>query len=200
MLAPQLTPSTLAAGMPVILQFPTEAIRPVRSLRHMTTQLLQEAAQVIPNQQLLINVVSKRVRQLGLGHRPMVETTPRMWLTDIALKEIIGDAFARIENGEAFLYNADIQPYERASHEIPAAKRVRKLLLHRQEIDKLYGLSAIAGRALVVLSLYWKNGKLKSEIGVAQGKVAHDKRADLKKRAVDRETAREIARFNRRHG
>jgi DNA-directed RNA polymerase subunit omega len=89
MLAPQLTPSALAGSLPVILQFPTETIRPVRSLRHMTTQLLQEAAQVIPNQQLLINVVSKRVRQLGLGHRPMVETTPRMSLTDIALKEII---------------------------------------------------------------------------------------------------------------
>jgi DNA-directed RNA polymerase subunit omega len=55
----------------------------------MTTQLLQEAAQVIPNQQLLINVVSKRVRQLGLGHRPMVEVGPRASLTDIALKEII---------------------------------------------------------------------------------------------------------------
>ena len=77
---------------------------------------------------------------------------------------------------------------------------MRKLLLHRQEIDKLYGLSAISGRALVVLSLYWKNGKLKSEIGVAQGKVEHDKRADLKKRATDRETEREVARFNRRHG
>ena len=89
MLAPQLTPSALAGSLPVILQFPTEAIPPVRSLRHMTNQLLQEAAQVIPNQQLLINVVSKRVRQLGLGHRPMVETTPRMSLTDIALKEII---------------------------------------------------------------------------------------------------------------
>jgi DNA-directed RNA polymerase subunit omega len=89
MFAPQLTPSTFADSVPTILQFPTEAFRPVRSLRHMTTQLLQEAAQVIPNQQLLINVVSKRVRQLGLGHRPMVETTPRMSLTDIALKEII---------------------------------------------------------------------------------------------------------------
>jgi DNA-directed RNA polymerase subunit omega len=89
MFAPQLIPSTLTASVPTILQFPTEASRPVRSLRHMTTQLLQEAAQVIPNQQLLINVVSKRVRQLGLGHRPMVETTPRMSLTDIALKEII---------------------------------------------------------------------------------------------------------------
>jgi DNA-directed RNA polymerase subunit omega len=89
MLVPQLTPSALAGSLPTILQFPTEASRPVRFLRHMTTQLLQEAAQVIPNQQVLINVVSKRVRQLGLGHRPMVETTPRMSLTDIALKEIV---------------------------------------------------------------------------------------------------------------
>jgi DNA-directed RNA polymerase subunit omega len=89
MLVPQLTPSALAGSLPTILQFPTEASRPVRFLRHMTTLLLQEAAQVIPNQQVLINVVSKRVRQLGLGQRPMVDTTPRMSLTDIALKEII---------------------------------------------------------------------------------------------------------------
>ncbi len=89
MIASQLTPSALATSAPTILQFPTEANRAVRSLRHMTTQLLQEAAQVIPNQQLLINVVSKRVRQLGLGHRPMVEVGPRASLTDIALKEII---------------------------------------------------------------------------------------------------------------
>jgi len=89
MLAPQLIPSALTRSVPVILQFPTEASRPVRSLRNMTTQLLNEAAHVIPNQQLLINVVSKRVRQLGLGHRPLVETTPRMSLTDIALTEII---------------------------------------------------------------------------------------------------------------
>ena len=89
MLAPQLVPSAPTSSVSTIIQFPTEAISPVRSLRHMTTQLLQEAAQVIPNQQLLINVVSKRVRQLGLGHRPLVETTPRMSLTDIALKEII---------------------------------------------------------------------------------------------------------------
>jgi SsrA-binding protein len=115
-------------------------------------------------------------------------------------KANISDAFARIENGEAFLYNADIQPYEKASHEIPPAKRTRKLLLHRHEIDKLYGEAQIKGRALVVLKLYWKSGKLKAEIGVAQGKVARDKRMDLKKRAVDRETQREVARFNRKHG
>ena len=89
MLASQLIPSALTSSVSSILQFPTEAVRPVRFLRHMTTQLLQDAAQVIPNQQTLINVVSKRVRQLGLGHRPLIETTPRMSLTDIALTEII---------------------------------------------------------------------------------------------------------------
>ena len=115
-------------------------------------------------------------------------------------KANIGDAFARIEKGQAFLYNADIQPYAQASHEVPPAKRVRRLLLHRQEIDKLYDETAIAGRTLTVLKLYWKGGNLKVEIGVATGKVAHDKRQDLKKRATDRETAREVARFNRRHG
>src|SRR4029078_6584973 len=65
-----------------------------------------------------------------------------------AEKGNIGDAFARIENGEAFFYNADIQPYERASHEIPSAKRVRKLLFHRAEIDTLYGEEQGQGRRL----------------------------------------------------
>jgi DNA-directed RNA polymerase subunit omega len=94
MLSSQLISPNLTASTASILQFPTGGFNPARSLRHMTTQLLQEAAQVIPNQQLLINVVSKRVRQLGLGHRPMVETTPRMSLTDIALKEIIAGKLA----------------------------------------------------------------------------------------------------------
>ena len=115
-------------------------------------------------------------------------------------KANISDAFARIENGQAFLYNADIQPYAQASHDIPAAKRVRKLLLHRHEIEKLYVDANVAGHALVVLSIYWKKGHLKAEIGVGQGKVARDKRADLKKRATDRETEREVARFNRKNG
>ena len=89
MLASNIIPPVVSASTPAILQFPADATRAVRSLRNMTTQLLQEAAQVIPNQQLLINVVSRRVRQLGLGHRPLVEATPRSSLTDIALREII---------------------------------------------------------------------------------------------------------------
>ena len=89
MVASDLIPPQVSGGTPTILQFPPEASRSVRSLHNMTTQLLQEAALVIPNQQLLINVVSRRVRQLGLGHRPLVEATPRSSLTDIALREII---------------------------------------------------------------------------------------------------------------
>jgi DNA-directed RNA polymerase subunit omega len=94
MFASRLTPAGLTDAAPTIVDFPAQASRTVRSSRPMTTQLLQEAAAVIPNQQLLINVVSKRVRQLGLGHRPMVEITPRMSLTDIALKEIISGKLA----------------------------------------------------------------------------------------------------------
>jgi DNA-directed RNA polymerase subunit omega len=81
--------TTTANGTSPILQFPTNPSSGLRSLRPMTTQLLQEAAQVIPNPQLLINVVSKRVRQLGMGHRPLVEVSSRASLTDIALREII---------------------------------------------------------------------------------------------------------------
>jgi DNA-directed RNA polymerase subunit omega len=89
MLASISTSSALTNGAPTILQFPSGPSRTAPSLRNMTAQLLQEAAKVIPNQQLLINVVSKRVRQLGIGHRPLVEATPKSSLTDIALKEII---------------------------------------------------------------------------------------------------------------
>jgi DNA-directed RNA polymerase subunit omega len=89
MFGSRLSSASLASISPAIVPFPAGPARAAHSLRIMTTQLLQEAAQVIPNPQLLINVVSKRVRQLGLGHRPMVEPGVRGSLTDIALKEII---------------------------------------------------------------------------------------------------------------
>lgn len=89
MLASEIIPPVLAGGLPTILHVPGETAPTFRSQRNMTAQLLQDAAQVIPNQQLLINVVSRRVRQLGLGHRSLVEATPRSSLSDIALKEII---------------------------------------------------------------------------------------------------------------
>ena len=89
MLAPLSNAAALTNRGATILQFRSGVAGTVRSLRNMTAQLLQEATKVIPNQQLLINVVSKRVRQLGIGHRPLVEATLKSSLTDIALQEII---------------------------------------------------------------------------------------------------------------
>lgn len=110
------------------------------------------------------------------------------------------NAFARIEGGQVYLYDADIQPYARASHEQHEPKRNRRLLMHKQEIAKLFNLCSVKGHTLVALRMYWKNGIVKLELGVGKGKEAVDKRADLKKRASDRETDREVSRFNKKHG
>lgn len=111
----------------------------------------------------------------------------------------INNAFARIENDQAFVYDVDIQPYVRASFEQHEPKRARRLLLHRKEIDRLHGLTQIKGHTLVALRMYWKDARVKLEIGVGKGKEAADKRQDLKERATKRETDREVARFNKRH-
>lgn len=108
------------------------------------------------------------------------------------------DAFARIEKGEVWLYNCDIQPWESASHEQHEAKRPRKLLLHRKEISRIRDLSEIKGSSLPALRLYWKDGRVKVEIGAGKGKNFVDQREDLKKRVQQREVDREISRFNRR--
>ena len=110
----------------------------------------------------------------------------------------LNNAFARVENNEVFLYDADIQPYERASHTQHEPKRRRKLLLHRSEISKLFSASAVQGQTLVALRLYWKNGRVKVELGVGRGKSAVDKRHDLKEKVIKRETDRTMAAFNRR--
>jgi SsrA-binding protein len=112
----------------------------------------------------------------------------------------LNNAFARVEHGQVFLYEADIQPYLRASHEQHEPRRTRRLLLHKKEIDKLFGLCSVKGLALVPLRMYWKNARVKIELGIGKGKEARDKRADLKTRAAQRETDREVSRFNRRRG
>jgi SsrA-binding protein len=112
----------------------------------------------------------------------------------------LNNAFARVENGEVFLYDADIQPYERASHTQHEPKRTRKLLLHKHEIGKLFSATAVQGQALVALRLYWKNSRVKVELGIGRGKSTVDKRHDLKEKAIKRETDRTMASFNRRRG
>jgi len=102
----------------------------------------------------------------------------------------IGDAFARVEGDEVFLYNAHIDEYAQGNLQNHEPKAVRKLLLHKSEIRKLFSLASVEGNALVPLSLYWKNGKMKVALGVGKGKVQYDKRQDLKKRDSDREMKR----------
>ncbi len=109
----------------------------------------------------------------------------------------IRDAFARIENDEAFLYNAHIEEYAQGNvyNHVPKAKR--KLLLHKREIRKLFGLESISGHTLVPLAFYWKNGKVKVTIGVAKGKEQRDKREDLRAREADREARRSQMHFQK---
>ena len=110
----------------------------------------------------------------------------------------LNNAFARVEKGQVFLYGCDIQPYEKASHEQHDPKRFRRLLLHKQEIAKLFGQCAVKGHTLVALRMYWKLQHVKIELGVGKGKEQHDKREDLKKRAEKRDVDREVTRFEKR--
>jgi len=111
----------------------------------------------------------------------------------------LNGAFARVENAEVWLFGADIQPYIRASFEQHEPKRQRKLLLNHREINKLFEASSVGGHTLVALRMYWKGHRVKVEIGVGQGKQAHDKRIDIKQKAERREADREVARFNKKH-
>ncbi len=102
----------------------------------------------------------------------------------------IADAFARIENGEAWLYNAHIDEYPQGNRLNHAPKAPRKLLLHRAEIRKLEAAVAVKGRALIPLALYWKNRRVKVALALAQSKHEYDKREDLKRRETERELKR----------
>ncbi|MGI8602563.1 MAG: SsrA-binding protein SmpB [Verrucomicrobiales bacterium] len=107
------------------------------------------------------------------------------------------DAFARIEKGQAWLHQCDILPYDKASHEQHEARRPRRLLLHKREINKLYGHVMVKGMALVALKAYWKNGCVKIQLALAKGKASHDKREDVKKKEAGREVQRELARWSK---
>jgi SsrA-binding protein len=105
-------------------------------------------------------------------------------------KAHLKDSYALVQNGEIFLYDMHIGPYShgnRANHE---PLRVRKLLLHKREIKRLYGKSQEKGLTLIPIKLYFKAGKVKVEIGVGKGKKLYDKRSDIKKRDDLREVER----------
>jgi SsrA-binding protein len=97
------------------------------------------------------------------------------------------DSYVLIENEEAFLHHVHISPYPQAHQFNHEPERVRKLLLHKQEIRRLSGKTHERGYTLIPLKIYLKNGNIKTAIGLAKGKTLYDKREDLKKRSADRE-------------
>lgn len=100
------------------------------------------------------------------------------------------DSFARIHNGELFLHNVHISPYEQGNRYNHDPLRTRKLLLHRKEISKLIGESKEAGYSIIPLKVYIKNGYAKVLIGLAKGKKNYDKREDLKRKEAKRDIER----------
>ncbi len=104
------------------------------------------------------------------------------------------DGFATIDDGEVFLRNVHIPQYEQGSWTNHEPRRVRKLLLHKAEIDRLIGKTKESGLTLVPLSLYFTAGKVKVELALARGKRSYDKRQDLAKRDADREVQRALGR------
>ncbi|KAB8131746.1 SsrA-binding protein SmpB [Gracilibacillus oryzae] len=102
------------------------------------------------------------------------------------------DSFATIRNGEVYLNNMHISPYEQGNRYNHEPTRARKLLLHRKQIDKLIGESKQAGYSLVPLKVYIKNGFAKILIGLGKGKKKYDKREDLKQKQAKRDMDRAI--------
>ena len=104
------------------------------------------------------------------------------------------DGFATIDDGEVYLRNVHIPEYDQGSWTNHEPRRTRKLLLHRDEIQRLIGKTKESGLTLVPLSLYFSAGKAKVEIGLARGKKSYDKRQDLARRDADREVRRALGR------
>ena len=104
----------------------------------------------------------------------------------------IKESFVRIENGEVFVYGMHVSPYEKGNIFNKDPLRVKKLLMHRYEINKLEGKIKEKGYTLVPLQVYFKEGKVKLEIGLARGKKLYDKRETIAKKDARRETEREF--------
>jgi SsrA-binding protein len=105
-------------------------------------------------------------------------------------KATMTDAYALVKDGEVFLLNLHISPYEKGNQFNHDPTRTRKLLLHRKEIRKLIGAVERQGLTLIPLEIYFKNGVAKVALALGKGKKLHDKRADERKRTDEREMAR----------
>ena len=104
----------------------------------------------------------------------------------------LSDSYVTIREGEVWLLNAHISPYSHGNTQNHEPLRSRKILLHRKEIEKLEKETVQKGMTLVVTRIYWKNGRIKFEIGVAKGKKLYDKREAEMKKTIDKETRAQL--------
>lgn len=102
------------------------------------------------------------------------------------------DSYVTVKDGEVWLLNAHISPYSHGNIQNHEPLRHRKLLLHKKEIEKLERETTIKGMTLVVTSIYWKNGRIKFEVGVAKGKKLYDKRETEMRKTIDKETRQQL--------
>ena len=109
-------------------------------------------------------------------------------------KASLNDAFATIDDGEVWLRGLHIPEYSSGSWTKHSPRRSRKLLLHRKEIDTLWGKVRDGNNTLVPLKLYFTDGRLKVELALARGKQDYDKRQDIKRRTEEREATRALGR------
>ena len=109
-------------------------------------------------------------------------------------KANIKDGYVRVENGQAWLHNVDIQPWATASHNNHERLRSRRLLMHRDQIDELYGKSKEQGLSIVPLRLYFTRGRAKVQVAVVKGKKPWDKRQTIAERDAKREMDRAVRR------
>jgi SsrA-binding protein len=107
-------------------------------------------------------------------------------------KANLSDSFAMVREGEIYLHNLHISPYDFGNRQNHDPDRMRKLLMHKQEILRLFGKVREQGYTLVPLRLYFKDGRVKAELGLAKGKKLYDKREDLKKKDMKRDVAQAL--------
>ena len=113
-------------------------------------------------------------------------------------KVSLKDAYGLVKDGELWLLNCHISPYEHGSYSNHAALRTRKLLVHREEIRKLFGKTQQRGLTLIPTRMYFKNGRVKVELALARGKQQWDKRETERRRTADREAREAVARARKR--
>jgi len=111
-------------------------------------------------------------------------------------KASLGDAYARVREGELYLHSAHITPYSHARAETLDPLRTRKLLAHKREIKRLLGKVKERGMSMVPLAIYFKEGRAKVELALVRGKKLHDKREDIKRREQEREIRKAMKRRN----